>query len=44
MKILFTLFELSKVNIYYIIDDGWIFMVMEYCNLGNIATIQAEKK
>jgi len=22
-------------------DDGWIFMVMEYCDLGNISTIQA---
>ena len=22
-------------------DDGWIFMVMEYCDLGNISLIQA---
>ena len=24
-------------------DDGWIFMVMEYCDFGNISIIQTEK-
>ena len=32
-------------NYYYPnVDDGWIFMVMEYCDMGNISTIQTEKK
>ena len=30
-----------KVNIFYILDSNWIFMIMEYCNEGNLAKIQS---
>lgn len=34
-------FEGIEFNKY--LDDGWNFMVMEYCDMGNLYNIQAQK-
>ena len=43
MRILFLLFKQLKVLFFLFLDDGWIFMVMEYCDQGNLFSIQKDK-